>query len=146
MPWAGRHLPLEAGSRGRTLAGYSAGAYGSVDMGLRHPGCSARLNRGAGTSGRPGTGRWQTRAHPSGQPTTRKRSWRPTRPSCGRGRVRFFVSAGRRERKVLLASRDFARELAGVRLEHVLDVTAGGHHGGTWRAVLPVGLRYAFAR
>ena len=108
--------------------------------------CSARWSRGAGTSRRPGTGRSQTRAHPSAQPTTRRRSWRPTRPSCARAGVRFFVSAGRRERKVLLASRDFARELAGVRLEHVLDVTAGGHHGGTWRAVLPVGLRYAFAR
>ena len=38
LPWSERHLPLSRERRARTLAGFSAGAYGAVDMGLRHPG------------------------------------------------------------------------------------------------------------
>ncbi len=146
VPWAGRHLPLEAGSRGRTLAGYSAGAYGSVDMGLRHPGLFGTLESWSGYFRAPRDGSLANASASERAAHDPQALLAANASELRAGRVRFFVSAGRRERKVLLASRDFARELAGVRLEHVLDVTAGGHHGGTWRAVLPVGLRYAFAR
>jgi enterochelin esterase-like enzyme len=61
-------------------------------------------------------------------------------------RVRFFLSAGRRERVTLKATRGFARELTKLGVEHVVHVGAGGHHGSTWRAVLPAGVRYALTR
>jgi enterochelin esterase-like enzyme len=37
VPWADSHLPTEARPAGRVLAGLSAGGYGAVDIGLRHP-------------------------------------------------------------------------------------------------------------
>jgi enterochelin esterase-like enzyme len=60
--------------------------------------------------------------------------------------LRVFISAGRRERRALRGARAFALELSALGIDHVLHVSAGGHHGRAWRAVLPVGLRYAFAR
>jgi enterochelin esterase-like enzyme len=146
VPWADRHLPLEAGGRGRTLAGYSAGAYGSVDMGLRHPGLFGTLESWSGYFRDPRDGSLANATASERASHDPQALLTANAAQLSAGRVRFFVSAGRRERKVLLASREFARELAGVGLEHVLRVTAGGHHGGTWRAVLPAGLRYAFAR
>jgi Putative esterase len=37
VPWADTNLPTIAARRGRVLAGLSAGGYGAVDIGLRHP-------------------------------------------------------------------------------------------------------------
>ena len=115
-------------------------------MGLRHPGLFGTLESWSGYFRAPRDGSLANASASERAAHDPQALLTANASELRAGRVRFFVSAGRRERKVLLASRDFARELAGVRLEHVLDVTAGGHHGGTWRAVLPVGLRYAFAR
>jgi putative esterase len=38
LPWAERHLPLARTAGARTIAGFSAGAYGAIDIALRHPG------------------------------------------------------------------------------------------------------------
>ena len=38
VPWADRHLPPFAQEADRTIAGFSAGGYGSADVALRHPG------------------------------------------------------------------------------------------------------------
>ena len=48
VPWSDRHLPLAAARRARTLAGFSAGGYGSVDIGLRHPGLFGTLESWSG--------------------------------------------------------------------------------------------------
>lgn len=37
VPWIDAHLPTIATARGRVIAGLSAGGYGAVDIGLRHP-------------------------------------------------------------------------------------------------------------
>src|SRR5690242_5629065 len=37
VPWVNAHLPVTGDPAGRTLAGLSAGGYGAVDIGLRHP-------------------------------------------------------------------------------------------------------------
>ena len=37
VPWVDGHLPTVRSRRGRAIAGLSAGGYGAVDIGLRHP-------------------------------------------------------------------------------------------------------------
>ena len=37
VPWVDAHLPVIRNRAGRILAGLSAGGYGAVDIGLRHP-------------------------------------------------------------------------------------------------------------
>ena len=38
VPWANKHLPIDAAVADRAIAGISAGAFGAVDIALRHPG------------------------------------------------------------------------------------------------------------
>ena len=112
VPWSDRHLPLTAARRARTLAGFSAGAYGSIDIGLRHPGLFGTLEVverilqvAQGRVARHATAA-ERLAHdpqallPAGAAELRA------------GHVRIFLSAGRREPKTLLAARAFARELS----------------------------------
>ena len=136
VPWSDRHLPLTAARRARTLAGFSAGAYGSIDIGLRHPGLFGTLEAWSGYFSSPRTGRSPRRRRGAAGP-------RPAGPAAG-GRRRVarrpcphLPLGGRRQPKTLLGARAFARQLSELGLDHVLDVTAGGHHGRAWRAVLP---------
>lgn len=146
VPWSDRHLPLATTHRARTLAGFSAGAYGSVDIGLRHPGLFGTLESWSGYFQSPRDGSLAN-ATPAERTAHDPRALLAARAAELRaGRVRVFLSAGRREPRTLLASRAFARELSGFGIDHSLDVTAGGHHGRAWRAVLPTGLLYALAR
>ncbi len=146
LPWSERHLPLSHARRARVLAGFSAGAYGAVDMGLRHPGLFGTLESWSGYFKAPRDGSLAN-ATPSERAAHDPRTLLPAAaPELRAGGVHFFLSAGRREPRTLLATRAFARRLSDLGLEHVLWVTAGGHHGRTWRAVLPAGLLYAFAR
>jgi enterochelin esterase-like enzyme len=146
MPWAERHLPVTRTPRDRTLAGFSAGAYGAVDIALRHPGLFGTLESWSGyfTAPRDGSLAGATpaerRAHDP-QALVRAQA-----AALRAAHVRFFLSAGRRERITLAATRAFARELAALGLEHAVHVGGGGHHGSTWRAVLPAGVRYALTR
>ena len=146
VPWADRHLPLTAAPRARTLAGYSAGGYGSIDIGLRHPGLFGTLESWSGYFKAPGDG---SLAHATAAERTAHDPQALVRADAAAlraGHLRVFLSAGSSEPKTLRAARTFARELSGLNVDHVLRVTAGGHHGRTWRAVLPAGLVYAVAR
>jgi enterochelin esterase-like enzyme len=146
VPWSERHLPLALTPRARTLAGFSAGAYGSVDIGLRHPGLFGTLESWSGYFKSPRDGSL-TNATASERTAHDPQALLPAAAAELRaGHVRIFVSAGRREPKTLLAARTFSRRLSQLGIDHVLDVTAGGHHGRAWRAVLPTGLLYALAR
>jgi enterochelin esterase-like enzyme len=146
VPWSERHLPLALTPRARTLAGFSAGAYGSVDIGLRHPGLFGTLESWSGYFKSPRDGSL-TNATASERTAHDPQALLPAAAAELRaGHVRIFVSAGRREPKTLLAARRFSRRLSQLGIDHVLDVTAGGHHGRAWRAVLPTGLLYALAR
>jgi enterochelin esterase-like enzyme len=146
VPWAERHLPLVASLRARTLAGFSAGGYGSVDIALRHPTLFGTVESWSGYYRPPGDGslasatQAERRAHDPSTLVAAEAAGLRT------AHVRFFISAGRREQKTLSAARAFAGELSGLGLDHTLSVAGGGHHGRAWRAVLPAGLRYAFAR
>ena len=146
VPWADRHLPLARERGARTVAGFSAGAYGSLDIALRHPGVFGTIESWSGYFSAPhdgslaGASASERLAH---DPSALVRSQAERLRAEG---VRVFLSAGRREPRTLAATRKFARELASLGIRHVTHVDAGGHHGSTWRAVLPAGVRYAFAR
>jgi S-formylglutathione hydrolase FrmB len=48
VPWTDAHLPTIRTGAGRTVAGLSAGGYGAVDIGLRHPGMFGTLESWSG--------------------------------------------------------------------------------------------------
>jgi enterochelin esterase-like enzyme len=143
LPWADSHLPLATSPAARTLAGFSAGAYGSIDMALRHPGLFGTVESWSGYFQSPKDGslanatRAERRAH---DPQSLVRA---DAPALRASHVRFFLSAGRREPATLAATQAFARELAALGIAHTMHIGDGGHHGRSWRAVLPAGVRYA---
>jgi enterochelin esterase-like enzyme len=142
VPWADHHLPLTA--RARWPA--TRGGYGSIDIGLRHPGLFGPLESWSGYFKAPRDG---SLAHATAAERTAHDPQALVRADAAAlraGHLRVFLSAGSSEPKTLRAARTFARELSGLNVDHVLRVTAGGHHGRTWRAVLPAGLVYAVAR
>jgi S-formylglutathione hydrolase FrmB len=48
VPWVDAHLPTLADGSNRVLAGLSAGGYGAIDIGLRHPGLFGTLESWSG--------------------------------------------------------------------------------------------------
>jgi S-formylglutathione hydrolase FrmB len=48
VPWVDSHLPTLADRSDRVLAGLSAGGYGAIDIGLRHPGLFGTLESWSG--------------------------------------------------------------------------------------------------
>jgi hypothetical protein len=48
VPWTDRYLPTIRSAAGRTLGGLSAGGFGAVDIGLRHPGLFGTLESWSG--------------------------------------------------------------------------------------------------
>jgi enterochelin esterase-like enzyme len=145
VAWVDSHLPTEQSRRGRVIAGLSAGGYGAVDIGLRHPDVFGTLESWSGyfTPIRDGSlvhaGPSELAAHD------------PLRLVQVEGRqlvrlgTRFFLSSGTtRDRTSAAAAIAFARELASWRLTHELVLRPGGHDGVFWRAQLPAALGFAF--
>jgi enterochelin esterase-like enzyme len=145
VPWASAHLPVEHASSDRTIAGFSAGGYGAVDIALRHPGLFGVAESWSGYFGAPhdgslrGVPRAERAAHSPIDLVKRKHRALRSR------RVRFLLSAGLREPVVLRATRRFARELHRLRLTAQMLVTRGGHNGRQWHAILRPGLAYSLS-
>jgi enterochelin esterase-like enzyme len=145
VPWADANLPTIADRAGRILAGLSAGGYGAVDIGLRHPflfstleawsGYFHPLRAGALVHARPAG----LHAHDPSLLARREASL------LRRLRTRIFLSSGTtRDRVTAAGTKAFSSELRGLRLPHRLWLGAGGHDGRLWRAQLPAALAYAF--
>lgn len=144
VPWVDSHLPTQAGPGGRALEGLSAGGFGAVDIGLRHPGLFQTLGSWAGYFAplfRDGpflrVSAADLRAHnPALLVRQQARQLRQSR-------VRFYVSVGYNHgRLIRQSSLEFAHELATLRLQHELWVLSPGQ-GHFWAATLPSALRYA---
>jgi enterochelin esterase-like enzyme len=139
VPWASAHLPVRRTASGRTIAGYSAGGYGAVDIALRHPRVFGVAESWSGYFDAPrdgslrGASRAARAAHSPTDLVERDRVHR----------VRFLLSAGTRERVVLRATRRFGRELRRLHLPVRVLITHGRHDGRQWHAVLGPGLVYA---
>jgi enterochelin esterase-like enzyme len=140
----GAHLAVAADAAGRTLAGYSAGGFGAVDIGLRHRSTFGTLEAWSGYFEPPHDGPFR---HAS---TTKLEDHDPTSlvrrnaADLRRAPVRLYLSVGSThdrwtERRTLA----FAHELRALRLPFRLWLAPGGHNGRFWRRQLPSALEFA---
>jgi enterochelin esterase-like enzyme len=146
LPWVDAHLPVRRGPAHRAIGGDSAGGYGAVDIGLRHPGLFGVLESWSGyftpiadgplTDAPPAL----LRAHDPELLAEREA------PALRRLGTRFYLSCGTHDRAALRATRRFARELARLGIRHGVVVRDGDHGGRFWRAQLPAALAYALRR
>ena len=143
VPWIDRTLPTLADRSDRAIGGDSAGGYGGVDIGLRHPRLFGTLESWSGyftpiadgplEHAAPAT----LRAHsPEALAEAKQRQIR----QLG---MRIYASAGTHDREALRATRRFGRELARLRIAHRIVIRRGGHDGRFWRRQLPEALAYA---
>ena len=143
VPWVDEHLPTDPFDR--AIAGLSAGGFGAVDIGLRHPRMFETLESWGGYF-RPfldgpfvGVSRRALEAH---TPTLLVRQEASLLRRRG---VRFFLSTGRSGHGPVAArwTFEFARELAQLHLLHRLWVLPPGHRGHLYRTQLPAAIDYA---
>jgi enterochelin esterase-like enzyme len=146
LPWSETYLPLDRDAAGRTLAGYSAGGFGAVDIGLRHPGTFGALESWSGYFEPPHDGPFR-RASAAGlaahDPTSIVRR---DAAALRSGQVRFYLSVGStHDRWTEARTLAFADELRALRLPFRLWLAPGGHDGRFWRRQLPAALEFVLA-
>lgn len=145
VPWTERHLPVAAGMHARILAGLSAGGYGAVDIGIRHPRLFGTLESWSGSFAAPHDGSLrhataaQLAAHDPVLLVPREAE------QLHRLGTRFFLSAGMRDRGAFREAIAFSAELSSLRIPHRLWLGPGGHNGRFWASQLTPALRYALA-
>jgi len=147
VPWVDGHLPVLPGARNRALEGLSAGGYGAVDIGLRHPGMFGTLGAWAGYFAPVfddgpfvGASKAYRTAH---TPTLLVRKEAAALRAAG---VRFYVSTGGNHGAILSRwTTAFARELRTLRLPFELWRLPAAKRGHLWSATVPSALLYAAA-
>jgi enterochelin esterase-like enzyme len=142
VPWAEERLSLDPAAL--AIAGLSAGGYGAVDIGLRHPGLFATLESWSGYFAAPHDGtlvRLPAAALARYDPVRLAPAEAATLRADG---TRFFLSSGTADPAAEVATRAFARELTALRLPHELWLGPGGHDDVFWREQLAPALEYAF--
>jgi enterochelin esterase-like enzyme len=144
VPWVDSHLPVLRGPQGRAIAGLSAGGYGAVDIGLRHPGVFQTLESWSGYFDAPRDGSLadadaaELAEHDPSLLVERDA------PLLRRLGMRFYLSSGTtHDRATAAATLAFARELASLGLPYRLVLRPGGHDGAFWLGQMPAALRYA---
>jgi enterochelin esterase-like enzyme len=143
VPWVDTWLPTVPTASGRVLAGLSAGGFGAIDIGLRHPALFGTLESWSGyfTPLRDGPFRNATPAALAAHDPTK------LLPANQRSltRTRFFVSTGPPHSRWAPPSQTFAfaDRLRSLRLRYTLRVYAS--RAGEWRNQLDDGLRWALA-
>lgn len=115
------HLPIDSAAEGRTLAGLSAGGDGAIDVALRHPRLSGRLESWGGSITR--------------RPRLLARNEAAV---LRRLHMRFYLSSGPAHGS---SASSFARELAGLRLSVRLELLRSARQ--QWERQLDEGLRWA---
>ncbi len=144
VPWANARLPTLRDPADTAIAGLSAGGFGAVDIGLRHPRMFGTLEAWSGyfRPARDGPLRHLSAAAlRRDDPTLQVRKEAPLLAAAG---TRFFLSSGTtHDRWTERVTRAFAAELSSLRLPHTLWLAPGGHDAGFWRAQLPAALTFA---
>jgi enterochelin esterase-like enzyme len=145
IPWTDANLATIAARRGRVLAGLSAGGYGAVDIGLRHPRLFSTLEAWSGYF-HPLRAGALVHADAAGRqahdPSLLVRRESPLLRRLG---TRFFLSCGTtHDRETAGETKAFSTELRMLHLPHRLWLAPGGHDGRLWRAQLPAAVAYAF--
>jgi enterochelin esterase-like enzyme len=144
VPWVDANLPVLHVPQGRALAGLSAGGYGAVDIGLRHPDLFGTLESWSGYFDAPRDGSLahadavELAAHDPSLLVEREA------PQLRRLGTRFYLSSATTHDPVTAADTiGFARELASLGLPYRLVLKPGGHDGAFWLAQMPAALRFA---
>jgi pimeloyl-ACP methyl ester carboxylesterase len=143
VPWVDAHFLTEPSPR--AIGGLSAGGYGAVDIGLRHPGMFRTLESWGGYF-RPfldGPFTHATQADLRGHTPTLLVSSEAAR--LRRLRTRFFLSTGKSGHGDVKArwTFEFAQQLAGLRLAHKLWLLPDSKRGHLFRTQLPAAIDYA---
>jgi enterochelin esterase-like enzyme len=144
VPWVDRHLSTIPSPQGRALEGLCAGGYGSIDIGLRHPGLFGTLGSWEGYFApfRDGPFVHATAADLAAHDP--QLLVREEAPVLRRDGIRFYVSAGGNHGQILSRwTVDFARELTQLHLPHRLWLLPRSQRGHFWSATLPSALRFA---
>jgi S-formylglutathione hydrolase FrmB len=141
VPWVDARLPTKPNAAGRVLAGLSAGGFGAVDIGLRHPGLFGTLESWSGyfTPVADGPLRHATRAELAAHdPTLLVQA-----NQALLGQTRFFVSTGPPHSRWAPPSQTiaYAGRLHALRLRYTLRIYSTRQ--GEWRNQLDDGLRWA---
>ena len=146
VPWANAHLPLSPRFADRAIAGLSAGAFGAVDLTLRHPGMFGVAESWSGyfQPFRDGplahANAAQLAAH---NPTLLVRR---EAPALRREHVRFFLSTGFNHGGIFRRwTFQFASELKSLRIPHRVWASQHPDRGRYLRLQLPAALEYAFS-
>jgi enterochelin esterase-like enzyme len=146
ISWVESHLPVARTRASRVIAGLSAGGYGAIDIGLRHPELFQTLESWSGYFGPVHDG--SLAGADADQIATHEPSLlvaEESRELHALG-TRFFLSSGTtHDRWSAGQAAGFARELASLRLPYELVLKPGGHNGAFWRAQLGSALRFALA-
>ena len=143
IPWTRAHLPVSVTAAGSSTAGFSAGGYGALDIGLRHPGLFRTLESWSGYYTAPHDGSLvdasaaKLAAHDPSTLVERHAA------RLRRAGTRILISLGRGERKVQAPARRFAALLGRLGIGHRLLRVRGRHDGKTWRRQLATALAYA---
>lgn len=147
VPWVDATLPVVPAAYDRALEGLSAGGYGAVDIGLRHPTVFGTLGSWAGYFApvfRDGPFAHASRAYLDAHtPTLLVRRDAPTLRRVG---TRFFVSAGGNHGAILTRwSTGFASELRSLRLPVDFWRLPAADTGHFWSSTFAPALVYAGA-
>ena len=143
VPWVDAHLPTVAARSARVLAGLSAGAFGAVDIGLRHLDLFATIESWSGYFDPLHDGPFKD------APRTVLAEHDPTQLVRGERRLlaryptRFYLSTGPLHSHWAKPAQTiaFAAELRGLGLRYTLRVFRDKK--GEWRAQLDDGLSFA---
>jgi S-formylglutathione hydrolase FrmB len=145
VPWAGTHLSVQSSPSGRAIAGLSAGAYGAVDVALRHPGLFGVAESWSGyfKPFRDGPLAHATAAELAAHDPTLL--VRREAAQLRRRHVRFFLATGFNHGGIFRRwTFEFARELQALGIQHRVWASQWPDGGRYLRLQLPAALQYAF--
>lgn len=146
VPWSEKHLPIDPFASGRTLAGYSAGGFGAVDIGLRHPSVFGTLESWSGYFDPPRDGPFRHASAATLSVNDPTATVQRDAAVLRERHVRIFLSVGStHDRWTEARTLSFADELRLLGLPYRLWLAPGAHDGRFWRKQLPAALEYAVA-
>jgi enterochelin esterase-like enzyme len=145
VPWAAAHLPLRGEQADRAIAGLSAGAFGAVDIALRHPGLFGVAESWSGYF-RPFRDGPLARASAvelgAHDPTVLVRR---EAALLRRRHLRFYLATGFNHGGIFRRwTYEFGRELHGLGLPYRLWASRSPDGGKYLRLQLPAALEFAF--